>query len=353
MHRLGDRHLIVSGIVGKIGFHLQSEERAVKGDNGDMDMPLVSIVISSYDRPAMLLTALRSAQAQSYANLEILVQDDSTMDDCERAIREVTDPRIRYTRNRPPLGTSVNLRAGYRKAQGKYFATLNDDDFYGPTYIETMVKHLEENGRYAMAFSDHWVIDDQAEIDEGMTRESASMFKRNLLQEGSVPDPLVSAVLDKSVPGMFALFRRSAMDLEDFPDEVSSGYDYWLGYLAVREGSPIYYSSERLTSYRVHGGSQTSTYDNPAEALRSYRYKEFMLDRFLNDPRLARVHPALRSRLAELRAGLAISQLRLGKRREAASNLLLSCRAQIRSRTVLGLLLCLAPLGITRKLLAR
>ena len=315
-----------------------------------MDMPLVSVVISSYDRPGMLLTALQSVQAQSYPNLEILIQDDSTTDECEQAIFGVNDPRIHYTHNRPRLGTGENLRAGYRKAQGKYVATLNDDDYYGPTYIQTMVSHLEDDARYAMAFCDHWVVV-QGEINERETEFNTSFCRRNLLPEGSVPDPLASAILDKSVPGMFAVFRRSAIDLEDFSDEVSSGYDYWLSYLAVRNGSPIYYSPLRLTFYRVHDGNQTASFTRPIEALRSYRYREFMLTRFFNDSRLARLHIELRLRLADTRAGMGMCLLRLGKRREAASKLLLSCRTRLTPKTVVGLLLCFAPSAIARKLL--
>jgi len=300
----------------------------------------------------MLLTALQSVQVQSYPNLEIIIQDDSTTDDCEQAISEVKDLRVRYTRNRPPLGTAGNLRAGYRKAQGKYFSTLNDDDYYGPTYIQTMVHHLEDDVRYSVAFCDHWVVVHD-EIDEAETDFNTSNVRRNLLKEGSVPDTLVSALRDKSVPGMFAVFRRSAMDLEDFPDEVSSGYDYWLSYLAVRDGSPIYYNPLRLTYYRVHSGSQSSTFKNPVEALRSYRYKEFMFTRFLNDSRLARIHSELRPLLAEVRAGMGMIWLRLGKRRDASFNLLLSCRAHPKPKVVVGLLLCFAPLAIARKVLAR
>jgi glycosyltransferase involved in cell wall biosynthesis len=318
-----------------------------------MDTPLVSVIISAYNRPVMLLTALRSVQNQSYTNIEILIQDDSTSNECERAIRDINDPRIQYIHNRPSLGTVGNLRAGYRKASGKYFCTLNDDDYYDPTYIATMIIPLETDPRYVLAFCDHWIVGENGEIKSDSTETNTSIFRRNLLEKGSVPDPLVSAILDKSVPGMFALFRRSAIDLEEFPDEVSSGYDYWLDYLAVRHGGSIYYNPQRLTYYRVHSGSQTSSFANPQKALHSHSYTEFMLTRFLADPRLTRIHSKLQGRLAEIRTGMGFNWLRLGERSRAASNLLSSCRTSPKLKPLAGLLLCIAPMAGVRRLLAK
>src|ERR1700761_7366285 len=98
--------------------------------------PTVSVVVSAYNRPEMLSSALASLLAQTYTHLEIIVQDDSTTDDSQVAVEALADPRIRYTRNKPSLGTSANLRAGYRKCTGKYFCALNDDDLCHPDYIQ-------------------------------------------------------------------------------------------------------------------------------------------------------------------------------------------------------------------------
>jgi glycosyltransferase involved in cell wall biosynthesis len=300
----------------------------------------------------MLRAALDSLLAQTYAHLEILVQDDSTNDGCGQVVRELNDPRIHYTRNQPALGTVSNLRAGYRKATGKYFSTLNDDDLYTPTYIQTMVESLEADPRYSMAFCDHTIIDQDGVIDEATTNTNSITFGRNRLTEGSVPDPVVAGILAKSVPGMFAMFRREAMDLNDFPDEVSSGYDYWMTYLAVRAGNPIYYTPQRLTSYRVHAGSQTSSFTNPREALRSLRYSEYMHTRFLADPGLRSIHSQLRLRLAEIYASTGIAHLRLGDRTAARQQFSASLRTKFTTRALTGMTLTAAPTSLVKKLLA-
>ncbi|MCU1321236.1 MAG: glycosyl transferase [Acidobacteriaceae bacterium] len=315
-----------------------------------MNEPLVSVVVSSYNRPLMLQTALRSVLGQSYSNLEIIVQDDSTNDECGQVVLDLADPRIRYTRNQPALGTISNLRAGYRKCTGKYFSTLNDDDVYGPDYIATVIQPLESDVRYVLAFADHYIIDQQGNVDEGVTNSNSVTFGRSVLQEGSVRQPLETGILAKSIPGMFAMFRRDAVDLGDFPNEVSSGYDYWLTYLALREGGAIYYNPQRLTYYRVHAGSQTSSFVSPEEGLRSLRYSEYMHLRFLADARLKSIHAALLPRLAQIYTSMGFNRLRIGSRSEAFQKFRASCKLKPTSRALAGLLLCAAPTAVLKKL---
>lgn len=314
-----------------------------------MNEPLVSVVVSSFNRPSMLRVALLSVIGQSYPNLEIIVQDDSTNSDCEQIVLDVADSRIRYTRNQPALGTVRNLRSGYRKCTGKYFSTLNDDDIYGSDYIRRMVEPMEAEPHYTLAFADHFIIDDGGKIDEGTTDSNSAIFGRSLLQEGSVPQPLQVGLLAKSIPGMFAMFRREMMDLDDFPDEVSSGYDYWLTYLAVRTGNPIYYNPLRLTSYRIHAGSQTSSFTDPQQGLRSLKYSEYMHKRFLADARLTSIHPTLHLRLAQIYSSAGFHWLRLGGRREALRQFGMSCRTRLNGRAAAGMLLCGLPAALLAK----
>src|ERR1700722_13362539 len=131
-----------------------------------MPEPLVSVIISAYNRPDMLRSALKSVLHQTYTNLEIIIQDDSTNEDCHEVVRNFMDDRMTYTRNKPSLGTSLNLRAGYAKSRGKYFCTLNDDDLYHDDYVKTMVEAMESNPNYSLSFSDHYIIDDEGHIDE-------------------------------------------------------------------------------------------------------------------------------------------------------------------------------------------
>jgi glycosyltransferase involved in cell wall biosynthesis len=315
--------------------------------------PTVSVVVSCYNRPAMLEVALNSVLHQTLREIEIIVQDDSTDAACEELVASIHDERIRYTHNRPSLGTGNNLVAGYRKCRGKYFSTLNDDDIYSPEYLATMVAAMEENPSCSLAFSSHYVIDALGKVDETETNLNDARWGRANLPPGLVSDPIRSVLLDKCVPGMFAVFRSSMIDLDDFPQGVLSAYDYWLTYLAVRDGRFIYYVPKRLTYYRVHHDTQTSSFASPAERLRLLQYNEFIDNRLLADIRLRTIRPGLRRRLAGTLASRGFANLRLSRRGEAYQAFQASLRTKLNMRAFGGTILRCVPQRILRLILSR
>lgn len=316
-----------------------------------MNNPLVTVVISSYNRPAMLKSALQSVLAQTYAELEILVQDDSTNEDCYKVVQNFSDGRIVYSRNDPPLGTSANLCAGYKRAQGKYLCTLNDDDRYDPLYLRTMVTAMERNEDCSVAFSDHFIIDEYGSVDQAATEASSRSFGRLKLSEGVVPNALLAGIVLQSIPGMFALFKREIIDFDDFPAEVSSGYDYWLIYLALRDGHHAYYMPQRLTYYRAHKGSQSAGFSDPAERLRFLDYLRYIHERFLSDSRLLSVHAPLRPRLAQTYSSTGFALVKTGNNRKALQQFFSAWKIKPSRSSLLGMLLCCIPLSLSSMVL--
>jgi glycosyltransferase involved in cell wall biosynthesis len=316
----------------------------------DQDSPLVSVVVSAYNRPEMLQVALLSVLRQSYTKVEVIVQDDSTDARCEEVVRRIADNRVVYSHNRPSLGTVRNLRAGYRSCRGKYFSTLNDDDLYAPEYLTTMVAALEKDYSCSIAFSDHFIINENGEVMHAETESNSIRWGRSVLKEGIIVDSLHTTLVAKSVPGMFAVFRAASVDLGDFPDEVSSAYDYWMTYLAVRNGSPIYYCPERLTSYRVHSGSQTSSFGEPMERVRFCTYSEFIDRRFLADQRLEKIWPDVRQHLVGVHNSAGFTRLRTLQRSAARREFRSSLHIRKTVRAFAGIALSFAPATVLRKL---
>jgi glycosyltransferase involved in cell wall biosynthesis len=280
---------------------------------------------------------------QTHDALEIIVQDDSTNDECARVVRAVGDSRVRYTHNFPAMGTAANLLAGYRKATGTYFSTLNDDDLYGLDYIERMVEKLESNVNLSVAFSDQFIIDGKGTILTERTERNTRDWHRHATYE--------IAILHKSIPAMLAVFRREAIDFNDFPTEVAAGYDFWLSYLAVRNGNPIYYTPDRLTYYRSHDESQTAALSNPRKRLAFARSSQYMHTRFIADKRLTSIHPQLIVELAQDHRTAGFALLRLKQRGAALNEFITSLRTRPTWRAVAGLMLFVTPSGILKNAL--
>src|SRR5689334_4902408 len=115
-------------------FNCHSVQMAIK----DMSLPLVSIIITSYNRAHWIGRAIESALCQDYANLEIIISDNCSTDDSDQVIRKYCDdPRIRYSRNSTNIGMLPNFeKAFFTLAKGEYITAVSSDDYLiNPSFI--------------------------------------------------------------------------------------------------------------------------------------------------------------------------------------------------------------------------
>lgn len=85
--------------------------------------PLLSIVITTRDRPTLLPAAIRSALDQTLEELEVVVVDSAS----RHPVTVPRDPRLRVVRCDRP-GTAAARNAGVRASRGRWIACLDDDD---------------------------------------------------------------------------------------------------------------------------------------------------------------------------------------------------------------------------------
>ncbi|HIQ05788.1 MAG TPA: glycosyltransferase, partial [Anaerolineae bacterium] len=115
------------------------------GPDIEKEKPVVSVIVPTYNRPHMLVEAVRSILQQTYQNFEIIVVNDGGAD-AEGLIRFLdADNRITYVRHNRQRGPGAARNTGLRLARGKYIAYLDDDDIYYPEHLETLVSYLEQN----------------------------------------------------------------------------------------------------------------------------------------------------------------------------------------------------------------
>lgn len=213
-------------------------------------VPLVSAIITTCDRPEMLELALRSVQAQTFRDVEILVCDDASDDRTAKLVLNAgcTDPRIIYCRNEPRLGQRSNALSGLRQAKGEFVAFCHDDDTWEPDFLTRTMAAMAAHPETVAVFSDHWIMDEDGRLNAEATEENTRRWKRNALTPDLHQPFMELAVADQALPAvMSTLFRSSALDLDDFPEEIGAHYDLWLAYLVSREGGAAWYISERLT----------------------------------------------------------------------------------------------------------
>ena len=102
--------------------------------------PLVSCVLTTRDRPRFLDIALRCFRSQTYRERELLIVDDGARYPADRGRIEAAGGRLLRVEPDTPLGTKLNV--GVREARGAFCQKVDDDDWYAPRFLDTMVGML-------------------------------------------------------------------------------------------------------------------------------------------------------------------------------------------------------------------
>lgn len=101
---------------------------------------LVSVIVPTLGRPEMVMRAVSSVLAQSYAPLEVVVVIDGPDEETARALRQFKDTRIKVLMLKENVGGAEGRNIGVREARGEWVAFLDDDDAWMP---EKLTKQME------------------------------------------------------------------------------------------------------------------------------------------------------------------------------------------------------------------
>ena len=125
-----------------------------------MEHDLVSVIIPIYGVSEYLDDCVQSACDQTYSNLEIILVDDGSPDDCPAKCDcwAQKDKRIKVI-HKPNGGLSDARNAGLDAATGKYIYFLDSDDSIKPELVETVLKYMK-NGADMVAFGYDTVFPD-------------------------------------------------------------------------------------------------------------------------------------------------------------------------------------------------
>lgn len=115
--------------------------------------PLISVIVPVYKVEEYLGRCVDSLLAQTYENLEIILVDDGSPDECGRICDDYVsrDPRVRVI-HKENGGLSSARNAGIDAARGEYLGFVDSDDWVVPqTYEWLLGMALEEDVKLVCA----------------------------------------------------------------------------------------------------------------------------------------------------------------------------------------------------------
>ena len=105
-----------------------------------------TIITPTFNREQMLQTTIKSVQAQTFTDWEMIIVDDGSTDNTEHVVRELflSDSRIKYFK-KANTGQADSLNVGASKASGEFLTFLDSDDEAYPNWLEVVNENINEN----------------------------------------------------------------------------------------------------------------------------------------------------------------------------------------------------------------
>lgn len=105
---------------------------------------MISIITPTYNRALLVQQTIQSIMKQRYTNWELILVDDGSTDNTEKAIQPyLADSRIRYVKKHNS-GQADSLNEGAKLAQGDFITFLDSDDEAYPNWLEVAAENISD-----------------------------------------------------------------------------------------------------------------------------------------------------------------------------------------------------------------
>ena len=210
------------------------------------NLPLISVVLTSYNQKPKLERALRSLLDQTYQNIEIIIVDDCSTDG-ESAFF-IKDVEAKYDRVRSFIqpanaGIPKNKNTGFKMATGEYITYLDGDDYYYPHKLEQELQLMLNNPFFDVVYSNFEYRTDNDQFlyfwDEG----------NNSLPEGSILKQVITRSFPRKILFRFELMKRNVLESINYYDECVAAFHDWDSRIRYSKLFQIGYNNSVCAAY--------------------------------------------------------------------------------------------------------
>lgn len=223
-------------------------------------IPLVSISCITYNHGSYIRECLDGFLMQETTfPFEILIHDDASTDDTASIIREYEQKYpdnikpIYQTENQYSKRVSISATFNWPRAQGKYIALCEGDDYWtDPLKLQKQVDFLEENGEYSLTCHRYSIIKENSE--EVLPDYGHALFNDSIAGLEIDMEMYFKHWLTKT---MTVVFRKEMLDFKVF-ERYKYMRDVHLFFHLIKEGNG-YCFNQNMAVYRMHSGGVHSS----------------------------------------------------------------------------------------------
>jgi glycosyltransferase involved in cell wall biosynthesis len=209
-------------------------------------VPLVSVVIPSFNRSERLPHTVQSVLDQTCQDFEIVVVDDGSTDDTPRVLANLAlqDRRVRHHRHGSNRGAQAARNTGITIARGSWIAFLDSDDRWLPLSLELRLRAAEQHAVKVVHSECDVIRADGVRKLFGVPPMSGQVY-RELLRR---PGPVFPALL----------IARETIAGIGFLDETIVSYQEWETAIRLARREAFAFVAESTFVYDCRGGDTIS-----------------------------------------------------------------------------------------------
>jgi teichuronic acid biosynthesis glycosyltransferase TuaG len=206
---------------------------------------LVSVVMPNFNGARFIDEAIRSALAQTYGDLELIIVDDCSTDDSRDIITAHAhdDPRVRSFHHADRFGPAAARNRAIAEARGRYIAFLDSDDMWEPSKLARQIP-LHESTDCVLSYTSYQGIDETGKALGAPVPVPPRILYDDLLKTCAIS--CATAIYDTRKVGK--VYMPSILRRQD--------YALWLRLL--RGGRVAHGCPDCLARYRFYRGSLSS-----------------------------------------------------------------------------------------------
>ena len=174
-------------------------------------IPIVSIIIPTYNRADLISRSVKSVLNQTFKNFEIIIVDDGSTDDTENVVKSFDDLRIKYIKCEKNKGACVARNIGIKIAKGKCIAFQDSDDEWLPEKLKKQMNIFKTLPQENIVYTGFWRIKDNKKtyIPLGRVRQKEGNIYKELLKGNFISTQTILAKKE--------CFKKAGMFDENLP----------------------------------------------------------------------------------------------------------------------------------------
>lgn len=207
---------------------------------------LVSIITPVYNAEKFIEETIKSVQAQTYTNWEMILVDDLSSDNSEVIIKKMqdSDSRVKYIKLKENSGAAVARNTGIENSRGRYIAFLDSDDLWKCNKLEKQIDFMKVNN-YGFSFTSYELMSE-----DGTRLNKIVKVPEKINYDGLLKNTIIgclTVMIDRNIVGEFRMpLLRKGQDTATWLKILKTNCKYAYG------------MNENLANYRLVEGSISS-----------------------------------------------------------------------------------------------